>query len=90
MQFFLAALMPWHIFLAEGINTGNNDNEGWGGLIGVAVVIAAVCLTVMIVRGLERKPSDAEEEDVKFEEPEALRDKHHEEVPQEVGAHHGA
>lgn len=49
-------------FLAEGINTGNNDHEGWGGLVGIAVVVAAVTLTILIVRSLGRGSGRVEEE----------------------------
>ena len=48
--------------------TGQEENnEGWGGLIGIGVIILAVWVTMVLVRGLSREARERDEAELSRE-----------------------
>jgi hypothetical protein len=69
MNLLTTVLWQAQFFLAQaGLPTGQEeDKEGWGGLIGIGVIILAVWVTMVLVRGLRREARERDEAELSRE-----------------------
>jgi len=73
MNLLTTVLWQAHSILAQSaLPSGQDDkNEGWGGLIGIGVIILAVWVTMLLVRGLTREARERDEAEMGKEESNA-------------------